>query len=76
MTYDYVRRTYGVDPVIGERVRHQVTKREGRIARESRSQGHYVMVRFDGRPFTLPCHPTELDYLGSETPDHARGDVK
>jgi hypothetical protein len=65
-SYDYVRRGYGVDPVVGARVRHTVTLQFGEIARESRSQAHYVMVRFDGRTWAAPCHPTELDYNPAE----------
>lgn len=61
MAYDYVRRVYGVDPVVGARVAHTVTKKVGVIARE-RSPLHYVHVRFDGQKHALPCHPTELDY--------------
>lgn len=68
MAYDYVRRAYGVDPIVGKRVQHQVTKRFGEIGREDKSQGHYVMVRFDGQKFRSPCHPTELDYGVDPTP--------
>ena len=32
--YDYVKRTYPVEPQVGARVTHQVTKRSGTIARE------------------------------------------
>ena len=60
-TYDYVKRTYQVNPRIGGRVTHQVTKRSGTIARENVSQGHYVMVTFNGQKFSSQCHPTELD---------------
>lgn len=61
-SYEYVRRAYGVSPEIGARVQHTVTKRFGVIAREDKSQGHYVQVRFDGQKHRSPCHPTELDY--------------
>ena len=60
--YDYIKRTYPVNTQVGRRVTHQVTKRSGTIARESASQAHYVMVKFDGQKFFSPCHPTELDY--------------
>jgi hypothetical protein len=63
MSYDYVRRAYGVDPQAGAPVRHQVTKKFGVIDREDRGQAHYVMVRFEGQRHAVPCHPTELDYL-------------
>jgi len=60
--YEYVRRVYGAHPVVGERVRHTVTDKYGTIQRQSRSHEHYVRVRFDGKPFSDLCHPTELDY--------------
>jgi len=65
--YDYIRRTYGVDPVPGEWVRHTEMTRNnlGQIAPENRSQGHYVMVRFEGSDnIDSPCHPKALEYLG------------
>ena len=64
--YQYVRRTYGVNPGIGQRVQHTVTRKFGTITRESKSQGHYVQVRFDGQGFASRCHPTELDYCQKE----------
>lgn len=64
--YSYVRRTYGVEPKAGARVRHTETGRFGTIARENPSQAHYVQVRFDGQRFALPCHPTALDYAPRE----------
>lgn len=62
MSYDYAKRTYNVNPVIGQRVQHKETKKHGVIARENKGQGHYVQVRFDGQKFALPCHPTALEY--------------
>jgi hypothetical protein len=62
MSYDYVRKTYNVDPVPGQRVRHQETGKSGVIVREKKSAAHYVHVKFDGMTFSLPCHPTALDY--------------
>lgn len=64
MPYDYIQRTYSVTPVVGERVLHHVTKREGTIAKEDFSMSHYVQVLFDGDGYSVPCHPTEMDYLG------------
>lgn len=64
MSYEYVKRTYSVNPKIGEKVRHTVTNKTGVIAREDRSQSHYVKVRFEDRIHSVPCHPTELEYLG------------
>lgn len=61
MTYDYIKRTYGVTPEPGARVRHTVTNREGSIIRPQ-GDPQYVRVRFDGQKHALPCHPDELDY--------------
>lgn len=63
MSYEYVKRAYGHEPIPGNVVQHTVTKKFGQIARESPSQGHYVMVKFDGGKHALPCHPDELDYF-------------
>jgi hypothetical protein len=64
MAYEYVKRAYGVNPVVGHRVRHHVAGYGiGTICRESKSKYHRVMVKFDnGRRGS--CHPTEMDYLG------------
>lgn len=61
MAYDYVRRTYGVDLKVGQMVRHTVTGNSGFVAREKKSQGHYVQVLFGFA--LLPCHPTELEKM-------------
>jgi hypothetical protein len=60
--YEYVRRTYGTNPIVGQRVRHTITGNEGTIAPEGMTHAHYVRVRFvfDGRDVILPCHPKEL----------------
>lgn len=68
MPYDYVRRTYNVQPEIGARVRHTVINKFGVVCREDKSAGHYVQVRFDGQKHRSPCHPTELEYLPAPTP--------
>lgn len=60
--YDYVRRFYGVDPVIGRRVRLEDTSFEGVIVRR-RTYDHRVWVRFDGLRHASPCHPKSLVYL-------------
>lgn len=59
--YAYVRRMYGVDPVIGARVRHTEIDREGVIIRP-RPEDQYVHVRLDGEKHRSRCHPTALDY--------------
>ncbi|MGL4963154.1 MAG: hypothetical protein ACRC67_18125 [Inquilinus sp.] len=66
--YEYVTRAYDVRPIVGDRVRHSTTGGFGVIAPECPSAGHYVQVRFDGNNCAMPCHPTELDYLGPLTP--------
>jgi hypothetical protein len=67
--YDYVRRMYRVNPVVGHYVQHSFTRRVGRITSEDASCGHYVQVLFTGDSWALPCHPTEMAYLGPVPPD-------
>ena len=64
--YDYVRRTYGVDPVPGQRVifTEYAERPEGVIANEDRSCSQYVMVKFPNVRWPAPCHPTSLEYIG------------
>jgi hypothetical protein len=64
-SYDYVRRAYGVDPVVGQRVRHTEVDKAGVIAKPGPA-GHYVYVRFDGERHASPCHPTSLDYAAGD----------
>lgn len=61
--YDYIRGYYDFKPIVGRRVMHDETRKEGVITREKRSHGHYVQVRFDGMKHSLPCHPSSLVYL-------------
>ncbi|HEY2010388.1 MAG TPA: hypothetical protein VGH23_15470 [Rhizomicrobium sp.] len=63
MAYDYIKKAYGFDAKIGDRVQHTVTKKYGSIARQRGSNGHYIQVRFDGGSFALPCHPGELVHI-------------
>lgn len=60
MSYEYIQKHYLVEPKVGERVQHEVTRKFGKIARENVSALHYVMVKFDGSKHALPCHPLEL----------------
>ena len=60
MAYEYVAKAYGLDFKPRARVWHAVIKKAGTVARENKSQSHYVMVKFDGRGFSVPCHPQEL----------------
>ncbi|MGV8939069.1 MAG: hypothetical protein ACOH2J_18265 [Allorhizobium sp.] len=68
MSYDYIRRMYGVDPIPGHLVQHQVTGRYGTIHPEPAEQQHYVHVCFQGDKHTRPCHPAELDYETAQSP--------
>lgn len=61
--YDYIKKYYGFDAKVGDRVQHAVTKKHGSIARERKCDGQYVQVRFDGGSFALPCHPGELVHI-------------
>jgi hypothetical protein len=62
MAYEYVKQAYGVNPVPGQRVRHNEIDKHGVIARR-KSYDNYVYVKFDGEEFAKPCHPCALDYL-------------
>ena len=62
MAYEYVKQAYGVDPKIGQRVRHTEINKHGNIAAR-KSYDQYVYVKFDGENFSKPCHPTALEYL-------------
>lgn len=65
--YAYIKRTYGVNPVIGARVCFTETapNRMGIVVRPA--SGQYVWVRFDGQRHASPCHPTSLDYTPAPT---------
>lgn len=60
--YDYAKRAYEVDPVVGQRVRHTELDKFGTIAREDPSMAQYVMVKIDGLKHVSPCHPNALEY--------------
>lgn len=62
MAYSYIKRNYKFEPEVGRRVRHTTLKQEGEITPEDSSCAHYVQVQFDGREFSVPCHPMELAY--------------
>jgi hypothetical protein len=63
--YDYIRQAYGLDFKPGQRVHHNegCNLPDGTVARENKNQAHHVMVRFDGRKHSDPCHPKALDVL-------------
>lgn len=63
--YEYVRRQYGVNPIVGQRARHtelQPGNDECIIQPEDPCFGHYVMVKF-ASGLVGPAHPTALEYL-------------
>lgn len=63
--YSYVRRTYGVDPKVGQRI--TVNGRPGTIIRPQ-SDPKYLRVRFDDAKAPMNAHPTwEVDYAPKET---------
>lgn len=59
-------------PLVGERVRHLVTGREGRIRPEPRVNDGFVIVRFDGEPYAHACDPADLAYLDPHAARRAR----
>lgn len=63
MSFDYIRRYYGVPAKRGGRVAWDTSKgtREGTITRAT----NYVYVLFDDAKFPIPLHPKEdgLRYL-------------
>lgn len=61
--YDYVRRMYGVDPVIGQRIRCHSSGRFATIIRPQ-PEDQYVHARFDGERARSRFHPIAIDYLG------------
>jgi len=65
MAYDYIRRTYGVDPRLGQRVLI-----DGRWAMVVRPQGDplYLRLRFEGQRHTSNAHPTwRVEYAPAES---------
>lgn len=60
MTYDYIRRTYNVDPKVGQRI--TMDGKPGTIIKP-RGDPQHLNVRFDGTRHGVPVHPTwEVDY--------------
>ncbi len=57
--YDYIKRTYGVAPKIGQRV--TVDGKPATVVRPW--EAHYLRVRFDGKKHSANAHPTwRVDY--------------
>lgn len=63
MSFDYIRRTYGVPAKRGGRVEYTGHYApQGGTIRSARNG--YVMIQLDGRKFPTPFHPTwKLRYL-------------
>jgi hypothetical protein len=67
MTYDYIRRTYGVDPKVGQRI--TMDGWPGTIIRPQGDPAH-LRVRFDGKKSIDIVHPTwKVDYSPKELTD-------
>ena len=64
--YDYVRRAYGVDPTVGQRVRLKnegpATGEEGVVIYPGQHTAH-VRVVIDGRDFPVSVHPNNVELL-------------
>jgi hypothetical protein len=64
--YDYIRRAYGVDPKVGQRVRlvneGAASGEEGVVIYPGQSTAH-VRVVLDGRDFPVSVHPSSVELL-------------
>lgn len=68
MVYDYIQKMYGCLFFTGQRVKFEEARdkadtmsRDGTVADPDPAYGlHYVMVKFDGESWPLPCHPRSL----------------
>ena len=64
MAYEYIKRHYGVDPKIGQRITHY--GKPGQIVRPV-GDPQYLNVRFDGQKHTSNVHPTDdVDYAPAD----------
>lgn len=68
--YAYVRRTYGVDPKVGDRVRlvneGQASGQEGEVVYPGQSTAH-VHVLLDGREHVSIVHPMSIEFVTPTT---------
>ncbi len=68
--YEYIKKAYGVNPVVGRRVQVRGTTRYGVVARIPKSgANHYVWVKVPEVKRLLAYHPLDLDYF---KPDQGR----
>lgn len=72
MSYDYIKRMYGVRPVPGRKARHTETGEIVTILRERPSHGHYVRIKLPNGVAGF-SHPTALDYAPIATHTEAKG---
>lgn len=49
--------------LVGRRVRHDETGKEGIVSIEPRNTATHVYVVFDGADFAIPCHPDSLEFV-------------
>ncbi len=68
MPYNYIERTYGTRFQPGDRVRHSVTGKTGKVLR-TKGDPHYYRVKFHGNRHGSNCHPLELKLLTVKRPD-------
>ena len=52
--------------LVGRRVIHDGTGKEGVIAYEPRMTATSVWVLFDGASEPVPCHPDQIDFIPME----------
>ena len=63
MSYEYIKRAYGMTYKPKMQVRHTVTGKVGEVRRSGNITGAYVAVRFKGLNYNRPCHPQELEII-------------
>lgn len=72
MSMEYIRNTYGVPAKRGMRVTAY-----GKPGVITGAEGAYIMVRLDGKTFSLPHHPTdEIVYDPAVRPSQGDGGGK
>jgi len=63
--YAYIRRAYGVNPKVGQRI--TMNGKPGVIVKP-RGDPQYLFVRFDGQKHAVNVHPTwRVDYAPADT---------
>lgn len=60
--YEYVKEQYGVNPIVGDRVKHILNWKFGRIVKEDKIEKAFVQVHFEGGDYPVLCHPKEIFY--------------